>query len=100
MMPTEELCGLAGEGTGFCMAVYVDDLLKNHSLFRFESKMEVTGVLLATPEGTVLWRDKGIGSDGSGGILAAAIDAAVFSNDAIDKALRSLFSTLPTRVIQ
>lgn len=96
-MQEEDLFSLGPEQNNFIAVLYIEDLVRKHSLFKFQSKMEASAVLLDKAKRTVIWKDKGIASEGEGGILGAAIEAAVFSDDAIRSALRSLFSTLPER---
>ncbi len=94
-MDSKAICALASDSLNFVLILYVEDILKKHSLFKYQTKMEVTGLLLDRHKQAVLWKDKGIGVHSGGGILGAIEAAVLYTNEGIDLAMSNLFQTLP-----
>jgi hypothetical protein len=57
---------------------------------------EVSGVLFDKENKTVVWRDKGIGRAGQGGLLGMAMKGTM-DNEAISNAMYNLFASFPKR---
>lgn len=76
--------------------VMVIGLADVHSKMTFGStgNAELTGFLFDKRDGSVVWKGKGVGQAGQGGLLGMAMKGAM-SEAAIDSALVNLFSSIP-----
>jgi len=91
------LAGLGPVEHDQLLIVYIEDYLKRYTVMKYQEKIEVTGVLLSKRGKVMLWKDKGIGRYGGGGLLGAAIDATVTPVNASKIGFENLFLSLPER---
>jgi|GEM_PF-3302600 len=76
------------------LLVYVDDVLDSYAIVAYQCKIEATGSLIEKSDKIELWRDKGIGSSGQGGLISGPL-APLIKLEAISNCIGNLFVTLP-----
>jgi hypothetical protein len=92
-MEPYELQALGVENTNYMMIVYLDDASSKTAL-GYSFKIESTALLLNKQTGAMVWKDKGIGSQGQGGLLGCLISSSVKS-EAMGICVKSMLSSFP-----
>jgi hypothetical protein len=77
------------------MVLVLDDVVTKLT-FGSTGNAEVSGFLFDKQAGEIVWRDKGIGKVGQGGLLGMAMKAGM-DGAAIDAAVGNLIASVPTR---
>jgi hypothetical protein len=82
----------------FVMVLAVLDI-KTRLTFGSTGNAEVTGVLYDKDAGVALWRDKGIGQAGQGGLAGMLVKGAM-DETAVGAAMYNLLSSLPAKIVK
>lgn len=90
-MEAHELRILGNDKTEFMLVPYLDDASSKTAL-GYSFKIEVTGMLINKQSGSMLWKDKGIGSAGQGGLYGCMM-AGVTRGEATNKSVNDLMDT-------
>lgn len=93
-MNTDELSGLGPDNTRALLYIYVDDVLDDYIVLAYSYKIEATGSLIDKNDRIELWRDKGIGTSGQGGLISGVL-AGLYQASAVSICLDDMFCTLP-----
>jgi hypothetical protein len=70
--------------------------LKTKVVFGSTGNAEIAGVLCDKEAGTIVWRDKGIGRAGQGGLIGMAMKGSM-DESALDAAVSNLLASVPSR---
>jgi len=92
-MEARELGAIGTAETDYMLLVYLDDASSKTAL-GYSFKMEATGLLLKKQTAAMLWKDKGIGSQGQGG-LAGCMMSSMVKGEAINACLTDMLSSFP-----
>ncbi len=92
-MEPYELKALGGEKTDYMLIVYLDDALGKTG-FGYTFKIEATALLINKQTGSMLWKDKGIGSHGQAGLFGALMSAGTKA-EAMDQCVKKMLSSFP-----
>lgn len=93
-MNTQELSDLGPKDARALIFIYVEDIIDEYIVMAYTFKIEATGSLIEKQEKAELWRDKGIGAEGQGGLISGV--TSVFNKSAaISRCLSDIFVTLP-----
>lgn len=92
-MEPNEMTRLGGAGSDYLLVAYVDDLSGKTAL-GYSFKTETSAVLVKRDSGALVWRDKGVGSAGQGGLIGCMMAGAV-KGEALDMAVDGMMSSLP-----
>ena len=93
-MTAEELSALGPKGAGALLFIYIEDIMDNYVVLAYTFKIEATGSLIYKQERSELWRDKGIGSYGQGGLMSG-VTSGMDRNVALSQCLESMLVSLP-----
>lgn len=93
-MNVDELSNLGPNNEKALLFMYVDDILDDYIVLAYTYKVEATGSLIDKKDRVELWRDKGIGSSGQGGLISGVL-AGVYQYEATSMCLNDMFCTLP-----
>ena len=93
-MSPEELSVLEPDNDSPRLFMYIEDILDNYMVLAYQYKIETTGSLISKTEKIQLWRDKGVGAHGQGGLISGAFSA-WDKKIAIDAAVRDLLLGFP-----
>jgi hypothetical protein len=88
-----ELSSLGPEDATIMLVVFVNDASAKMAL-GYSFKMETTAILLNKPTKAMLWKDKGIGSAGQGG-LAGCLMAGLTKDEAMSGAVDLMLKSFP-----
>jgi hypothetical protein len=86
---------LAGDGARWIMIVELIDV-SSQLTFGSTGNAEVAGYLFDAEDGKLVWRDKGVGQAGQGGLLGMVVVAAM-DDAALSAAMSNLLSSMPVR---
>jgi hypothetical protein len=75
------------------MVVYLDDASSKTAL-GYSFKAENTALLLNKRSGAMLWKDKGIGSQGQGGLYGCLMSPMI-KDDALSGSVTSMLASFP-----
>lgn len=92
-MEPRELAILGASDTEFIMVAFLDDASAKTAL-GYSFKCEVTAVLINKQNGNLIWKDKGIGSQGQGGLIGCLMSSAV-KDEAIAACIKSMLLSFP-----
>jgi hypothetical protein len=92
-MEPYELSTLGGGNSEYLFISYLDDASSKTAL-GYTFKMEATGILINRQNGAMLWKDKGIGSQGQGGMLGCMMSGVV-KGEAMDACIDRMMATFP-----
>jgi hypothetical protein len=92
-MEPYELKTLGAENMEYMLIVYLDDASSKTAL-GYTFKMESTALLLNKRTGAMLWKDKGIGSQGQGG-LAGCLMSPMVKGEAMDICISNMLDSFP-----
>lgn len=93
-MNVSELSNLGPANERAILVIYVDDVLDEYVVVAYSYKIEATGSLIEKKERVELWRDKGIGKSGQGGLISGPLSF-VYQCEANDMCLNDMLCTLP-----
>lgn len=93
-MTTEELSALGPRGASAILFIYIEDVMDSYVVLAYTFKIEATGSLIYKQERSELWRDKGIGSYGQGGLMSG-MTSSMDRGVALSQCLESMLVTLP-----
>jgi len=93
-MDVEELAMLGPDGSKTLLFVYIEDVIDSYAIVAYTFKIEATSSLIEKSGKVELWRDKGIGASGQGGLISGPF-AGMDKSAAISTCLRNMFTTLP-----
>ena len=93
-MNVDDLSGLGPKDSRALLFIYVEDVLDSYVVLAYTFKIEATGSLIYKQEKSELWRDKGIGASGQGGLISG-ITSGMDKSVAISVCLENIFVTLP-----
>jgi hypothetical protein len=89
-----ELSNLGPMNERALLFIYVDDVLDDYIVLAYTYKIEATGSLIEKRERIELWRDKGIGKSGQGGLISGPLSS-LYQYEANSMCLNDMFCTLP-----
>jgi hypothetical protein len=92
-MEAHELAELGPDNAERMLVVYLDDVSSKTAL-GYSFKMESTAVLVDKSSGSMLWKDKGIGSAGQGGMLGCAMAGAT-KGEAMGLSVKEMMGSFP-----
>lgn len=92
-MEPYELQALGTENTEYMLIVYLDDALGKTG-FGYTFKIEATALLINKQTGAMLWKDKGIGSQGQAGLAGCLMSGATKAG-AMDECVKNILSSFP-----
>lgn len=95
-MTPEELCALGPVDAKNLLIVIVEDVSSKYAVMGYTYKVEVVGILLDKANKKVLWKDKGIGNAGQGGLISGLV-APLIKSEALSGAINSLMRSLPSQ---
>lgn len=95
-MNVEELSILGPKDTRALLYIYVEDIMEEYIVLAYTFKIEATGSLIEKTEKLELWRDKGIGAYGQGGLISGVFSG-MDKQVAISQCLDNMLVTLPKR---
>ena len=98
-MTTEELSALGPKGATAILFIYIEDVMDSYVVMAYTFKIEATGSLIYKQERSELWRDKGIGSYGQGGLMSG-VTSGMDRGVALSQCLESMLVTLPKCAIK
>ncbi|MBN2602872.1 MAG: hypothetical protein JXA91_01915 [Candidatus Thermoplasmatota archaeon] len=92
-MEPHELKALGEENTNYMFVVYLDDVSSKTAL-GYSFKIECTALLVNKQTGAMLWKDKGIGTRGQGGLIGC-LQSPMVKTEAINICVGSMLSSFP-----
>lgn len=95
-MSVDELYALGLEQSPSLLVLYLNDVSSNYVVMGYTYKVELTGVLLDKQTKTVLWKDKGIGSSGQGGLISGLM-APLIKAEALSSSVNSMLRSFPEK---
>ena len=93
-MNVDDLSGLGPKDSRALVFIYVEDVLDSYVVLAYTFKIEATGSLIYKEEKSELWRDKGIGAYGQGGLISG-ITSGLDKSVAVSQCLENIFVSLP-----
>jgi len=79
----------------YLLIISLDDLSTKLGLSGYTVKIEISGVLINKKDGTVLWRDKEVSSEGRRGILSAILSS--LKKDTIRGSIKTMIASWPQK---
>jgi len=98
-MNISELCELGPKNAKALLCIYVEDILDDYVVLAYTFKIEATGSLIEKTEKLELWRDKGIGAYGQGGLISGVLSG-MYKQTAVSQCLDGMLVTLPNNESQ
>ena len=98
-MSAKELASLGLENEFFLLFVYVEDILSEYVIMAYKFKIEAVGSLISKSKKIELWRDKGIGRSGQGGLISG-LTQGLNRSGAYDGCVISMLESLPDKEIK
>lgn len=96
-MSQDELFALGPQQASSVLVLYLDDASSKYTVIGFTFKMELTGLLLDKQRKVILWKDKGVGSSGQGGLISGLVAPMVKSN-ALSSSINSMLLSFPKKI--
>lgn len=93
-MSEDELYVLGPKDAQSILILFVNDVSSKYVVMGYTYKVELTGLLLDKQRKTVLWKDKGVGSSGQGGLISG-IMAPLVKSEALSTAVNSMIMSFP-----
>jgi len=93
-MGVEDLATLGPKDSKVLLFIYLEDVSESYIVLAYTFKIEATGSLIHKQEKIELWRDKGIGACGQGGLISGVFSG-VDRAAAIEGCRDSMLVTLP-----
>jgi hypothetical protein len=95
-MSTDELYALGPQQAKSVLLLYLDDVSSKYVIMGYTYKVEITGILLDKHGKAILWKDKGVGSSGQGGLISGLM-APLIKSTAIDIAVNNMVKSFPNK---
>lgn len=95
-MSQEELCALGPQEAPSVLVLYLDDASSKYVVMGYTFKVEMTGLLLDKQRKMVLWKDRGIGTQGQGGLISGLMAPSVRSG-ALSSAVGGMLMSFPKK---
>lgn len=92
-MDVTELATLGPEDAKVLLIVFLDDASSKTAL-GYSFKIEATAILLNKRTQSILWKDKGIGTSGQGGLVGCLM-APMIKSGSTDTCVRSVLASFP-----
>lgn len=96
-MDVSELSMLGPSNSDFLLLVYVEDVSSTYAVISSTFKIETAATLIDRKGRSSLWRDKGVGSSGSGGLITSVLMKGLNRSFAISNSLDAMLSTFPEK---
>ena len=93
-MTSEELSQLGPSSAQTILFIYLEDVASRYLVMSYTFKMELRAVLIDKKDGTILWRDKGVGSAGQGGLISGVVGP-MLKTGVINSCINNMFVSLP-----
>lgn len=93
-MDIADLSGLGPKESRALLFIFVEDVIDEYVVLAYTFKIEATGSLIEKVEKVELWRDKGIGAYGQGGLISG-ITAGMDKACAVSACLENMLCTIP-----
>lgn len=95
-MSADELYALGPQQSQSVLLVYLNDASSKYVVMGYTYKVEATGLLLDKQRKTVLWKDKGVGSSGQGGLISGLM-APLVKSEALSSVVNSMAMSFPDK---
>jgi hypothetical protein len=95
-MSQDELFALGPQQASSVMVLYLDDASSKYTVIGFTFKIELMGLLLDKQRKTVLWKDKGVGTSGQGGLISGLV-APMVKSGALSSSVNSMLMSFPKK---
>jgi len=95
-MLQDELYVLGPQDSQSVLILYLNDASSKYVVMGYTYKVEVTGLLLDKQRKTVLWKDKGVGSSGQGGLISGLM-APLVKSEALSSSVNSMLMSFPKK---
>lgn len=95
-MDIPDLAELGPKDSRALLFIFVEDVIDEYVILAYTFKIEATGSLIEKVEKLELWRDKGIGAYGQGGLISG-ITAGMDKAFAMSACLENMLCTIPKR---
>jgi len=93
-MGVDDLSTLGPKDSKALLYIYIEDISESYIVLAYTFKIESTGSLIYKQEKVELWRDKGIGVSGQGGLISGVVSG-LDRAEAISYSRENMFVTLP-----
>ncbi len=88
------LASLGPANADAVMAIYLQDTLRSYMIMSYVFKAEAIGTLVSKADQTEVWRDKGLGNAGQGGLISGLLQG-LYRAEALDGCVYGMLATLP-----
>jgi hypothetical protein len=95
-MLQDELYVLGPQDSLPILILFLNDASSKYVVMGYTYKVEVTGLLLDKQRKTVLWKDKGVGSSGQGGLISGLM-APLVKSEALSSSVNSMLMSFPNK---
>lgn len=92
-MEVRELTALGPADAKMMLVLYLDDA-SGVTALGYSFKTEMTALLIDKPRGALIWKDKGIASQGQGGLLGCLMSSSIKS-DALKQCVSEMLASFP-----
>ena len=92
-MDVADLASLGPEDARAVLLIYIEDILSKYVVMAYTFKIEATASLISKEKQVELWRDKGIGKSGQGGLVS--IVPALFGPAGINDCINDMLDSFP-----
>ncbi len=93
-MEVNDLALLGPRDARVIVLIYLEDILSSYKVLSYAFKIEATASMVSQEKQVELWRDKGIGRSGQGGLISG-LTKGLDKSSAINTCINSMFYTLP-----
>jgi hypothetical protein len=90
------LASRAPSGADAVFAIAVDDVMSSYKVLSYAFKIEATGTLVSVADRKELWRGRGIGNMGQGGLVSGLL-IGLNRMEALDTCVGEMLSSIPRR---
>jgi hypothetical protein len=93
-MESAELASLGAQDAQYLLYVYIEDAVSSYKVMAHTFKIEATASLLSKERKSEIWRDKGLGQAGQGGLISGLVKG-LNEGAGVEICMRNMLESLP-----